>query len=69
MAIDGYVDYKKREYCHAIQCPVQALLDGEEVGSKKYEEIRKICQTDCLQTSHEFHKWLDDQGYIIIKPN
>ena len=66
--IEGYVDYPKREYCHEIACPVQALLDMESEGSDKYEFIRGICKTDCLHTTHEFHAWLTRQGYQVVKP-
>lgn len=68
MALEGYVEYKKREYCRVVQCPVQLLLDEAENGSGQYEKIRKICQVGCLQTSHGFHKWLIEEGYIIVKP-
>ena len=68
MTFEGYVEYQKREYCRVAKCPVQALLDDEAPGSAKYEQTRKICQTDCLETSHAFHKYLIDQGYLIIRP-
>lgn len=68
MSIEGYIEYPKREYCRVAKCPVQMLLDEEEAGSERYEKIRAICQTNCLQTSHSFHKWLIEQGYLIIKP-
>jgi hypothetical protein len=68
MAFDGYVDYAKREYCRVAKCPVQDLLDGEESGSEKYNKIRRVCQVGCLETSHSFHKYLIDAGYIIIRP-
>ena len=68
MPLEGFVEYTKREYCRAAKCPVQNMLDEESVGSQRYEKLRIICQTDCLQTSHAFHKWLNEQGYIIVKP-
>jgi hypothetical protein len=68
MALEGYVEYPKREYCRAAACPVQSLLDAEEAGSPRYEQTRIICKTNCLQTSHGFHAWLNEQGYIIVRP-
>ncbi|MEA5077009.1 MAG: hypothetical protein VB013_00435 [Anaerolineaceae bacterium] len=68
MPIEGYVEYPKREYCRAAQCPVQSLLDLETPNSERYEKLRVVCQTGCLQTSHSFHKWLNEQGYVIVKP-
>jgi len=68
MTLDGYVEYPKRDYCRAAHCPVQGMLDKEKVASDRYEKLRSICQTDCLQTSHAFHKWLNEQGYVIVKP-
>jgi hypothetical protein len=67
-SIEGYLDYTKREYCHAVKCPIQALLDGEVVASEKYESIRGICKTACLHTTHEFHAWLIEQGYLVVRP-
>lgn len=67
-SIDGYTDYTRREYCHDIQCPVQKLLDKEVERSPKYEEIRAICASNCLHTTHEFHRWLIEKGYLIVRP-
>lgn len=67
-SIEGYIDYQRREFCHAIECPVQSLLDQEERGSDRYEFIRQICKTDCLHSCHEFHAWLNDQGFVVVKP-
>lgn len=66
--IKGFVDYKRRGFCHGIKCTVQTLLDAEVQGSNQYEFIRQICKTDCLHSCHEFHSWLNAQGYVIVKP-
>lgn len=68
MTIKGYTDYQRREYCKEVKCPVQLLLDLEQAGSKKYEGLRKICQTNCLHTCHEFHAWLNINSYEIVRP-
>ena len=67
MQFDGYVDYKRREFCNDIKCPVQIDLNAETEGSEKYEEIRGICKTNCRYTTYEFHHWLIDKGYLIIR--
>lgn len=68
MSIDGYVEYQRREFCKDLPCQVQVLLDAELQGSEKYEQIRNICKTDCIHTTYEFHHWLIQKGYLIIRP-
>ncbi len=67
-SIKGYKDYPKREYCRAIQCPVQAELESCEEGSKAYNDVRYRCKTACIHTTHEFHSWLIKEGYMVVKP-
>jgi len=67
-SIDGYIDYTRREYCHDVKCPIQSLLDKEVEKSPEYEEIRAICASDCLHSTHEFHLWLTRKGYLIVRP-
>ncbi len=64
----GYVDYQRREFCKDVKCPMQLDLDAQEQGSDRYEEIRQICKTDCRYTTYQFHHWLIDKGYLIIRP-
>lgn len=64
----GFIEYKRREYCKDVKCPIQLLLNQEKEGTPKFEEIRGICKTNCLHTTYEFHHWLDDHGYKIIRP-
>ncbi len=67
MAIEGYVDYKRREYCKDIKCPVQMEMDTKKEDSEDYQNLRKKCQVACLHTTYEFHQWLIKQGYEIVK--
>jgi len=69
MAIDGYVDYKKREFCNDVKCPVQVELNKLEPGSEWYEKIRQTCKDDCKFTTWQFHHWLIDKGYEIVRPD
>ncbi len=66
--IKGYVDYKRREFCKDVKCPVQLELDTREQGSEEYEKIREICKKDCKYTTYQFHHWLMGKDYLIIKP-
>jgi hypothetical protein len=68
VAIKGFVEYKSREFCKDVRCPVQLLLDTEEEGSEGYERVREICKVGCLHTTREFHYWLIDKGYLIVRP-
>ncbi len=68
MSIEGYVEYKRREYCKDVKCPVQLELDASASGSDEYERIRAICQQDCRHTTYEFHHWLIEKGYLIVRP-
>lgn len=68
MSIKGYVDYQRREFCKDVKCPVQLDLDAQEQGTEEYEKIRRICNTDCKYTTYQFHHWLIDKGYLIVRP-
>jgi len=65
--LPGFIDYKRREYCKDVKCPIQQLLNQENEGTPKFEEIRGICKSNCLHTTYEFHHWLDDHGYKIVR--
>lgn len=68
MAIPGYVDYKRREFCKDIPCTVQLDLDKTAEGSPDYEQLRNICKTNCRYSTYQFHHWLIQKGYEIVKP-
>jgi phage antirepressor YoqD-like protein len=68
MSIKGYVDYKRREFCKDVKCPVQSDLDAQKEGSFEYEKIRQTCKTNCRYTTYQFHHWLIEKGYLIVRP-
>ncbi len=68
MPIDGYIDYQRREFCKDVQCPVQTALQARAEGSEAYEKIRQSCQTACRFTTYQFHHWLINKGYLIVRP-
>jgi len=65
---EGHDEYRRREYCNDIKCPVQMLLNAEKEGSEKYEKIRALCKTNCIHTTYEFHHWLIEKGFLIVRP-
>ena len=68
MTIEGYIDYKRREFCKDVKCAVQLELEINEEGSEEYEKIRATCKNDCKYTTYHFHHWLVDKGYLLIRP-
>ncbi len=68
MAIEGHTEYKKREFCNDVKCPVQLELNAQKPGSEEYEQIRQMCRTGCKYTTWEFHHWLIEKGYLIVRP-
>jgi hypothetical protein len=68
MIPEGYVEYRRREFCKDIQCPVQVELNQQTEGSLQYEAMRKKCSCSCLFTTWQFHHWLIEKGYLIVKP-
>jgi len=68
MPIDGFVEYKRREYCNDIKCPVQMIMNKKGEGSADYNDMREICSKNCLHTTYEFHHWLTGKGYLLVRP-
>jgi len=66
--INGFTKYRKREYCNDVKCPVQLIMNKKTEGSAEYNELRELCQKNCLHTTHEFHKWLIEKGFLLVKP-
>jgi hypothetical protein len=64
----GYIEYKKREFCNDVRCPIQLSLNGQKEGSEEYERIRGICKNDCIRTTYQFHHWLIEKGFVIGRP-
>jgi len=68
MPLEGFVEYKRREFCNDVKCPVQMELNKLEAGSEEYEGVRQRCRTNCRYTAWQFHHWLMEKGYLILKP-
>ena len=69
MPMEGYREYRKREFCRDVACPVQEKLDSLEEGSEEYERVREECVRACRFSTHRFHKWLTERGFLIVKPD
>jgi len=65
--IKGYIEYKKREFCKDNKCLIQNLMDKQVQESSEYEELRNICKKSCIHTTYEFHHWLINKGYLLIR--
>jgi len=63
-----FIDYKRREFCKDIKCPNQIELNGMKEKTDGYEKIRKSCRNNCLFTTWQFHHWLIEKGYLIVRP-
>ncbi len=68
MPVEGFIEYKRREFCKDVRCEIQLELDREPEGSPEYERIRDICKTGCRRTTYQFHHWLIEKGYLILRP-
>ncbi len=68
MSIKGYEDYKRREFCNDVQCFIQLELNSQEQESEKYEKTRNLCKSNCKYTTYQFHHWLMNKGYLIVRP-
>ena len=66
MTAKGFVEYKRREFCKDVKCPVQMELNTLAESSPAYEMARQKCSSGCLYTTWQFHHWLIEKGYIIL---
>jgi predicted metal-binding transcription factor (methanogenesis marker protein 9) len=68
MSLEGFIEYKRREFCNDVKCPVQMELNNLKNKPDEYERIRQTCNTACKYTTGQFHHWLIEKGYLILKP-
>ncbi len=68
MSLEGFVEYKRREFCNDVKCPVQMELNRQTEKAEAYEQIRRKCSTACVFTTWQFHHWLIEKGYLILRP-
>jgi len=68
MSLEGFTEYKAREFCRDVKCPVQETLNTLKDKPEAYELIRQTCRTSCRFTTWQFHHWLIEKGYLIVKP-
>ena len=68
LSIEGFTGYKRREFCNDINCATQIELNKLSSQSEEYEKIRITCSTNCRYTAWQFHHWLIEKGYLIVRP-
>jgi hypothetical protein len=68
MSLEGFTAYKRRAFCNDIKCTTQTKLNTLKNPSKSYKHIRQTCRTHCKHTTWQFHHWLIEKGYLILKP-
>ena len=68
MSIEGFTEYKRREFCNDVKCPVQMELNRLAEKTEAYEQVRKTCSIACVYTTWQFHHWLIEKGYLILRP-
>ena len=68
MSPEGFTEYKRREFCKDVKCPVQMELNSQEENLEEYEKLRRTCSTACQYTTYQFHHWLIEKGYLIVRP-
>ena len=66
MTLEGFAEYKRREFCKDVKCAVQLELDRLTEASPAYEQTRQKCSSSCLYTTWQFHHWLIEKGYVIL---
>jgi len=66
--IEDFIEYERREFCKDVRCPTQLKLNEQKENSEEYERIRKTCRNSCLYTTWQFHHWLIEKGYLIVRP-
>jgi hypothetical protein len=68
MLTKDYTEYKRRSFCKDVKCPTQIKLNKLEEKTQEYEKVRKTCRRNCLFTTWQFHHWLIEKGYLILRP-
>jgi len=43
-------------------------MNRKEQESADYNDLREICMQNCLHTTYEFHHWLIEKGYLLVRP-
>ena len=68
MSLEGFTEYKRREFCNDVKCPVQMQLNILKDMPEEYDRLRQTCSTNCKCTTWQFHHWLIEKGYLILRP-
>lgn len=44
------------------------MMNKKEQDSEDYNDLREICKENCLHTTYEFHHWLIENGFMLVRP-
>jgi hypothetical protein len=66
MSLEGFTEYKRREFCNDVKCSVQMELNRQTEKSEEYERVRRTCSNACKYTTWQFHHWLIEKCYLVI---
>ncbi|HEX7628100.1 MAG TPA: hypothetical protein VF354_04170 [Candidatus Methanoperedens sp.] len=44
------------------------MMNKKEQDTEAYNDLREICKEKCLHTTYEFHHWLIEKGYLLVRP-
>lgn len=59
------MNYKSRDYCKAVNCPVQSIIDKENIYTFDYNKAKNFCRKKC--EAYKLHQWLNKNDYTIVK--
>ncbi len=43
------------------------IMNQKGQDSAEYNQLRDLCREHCLHTTYEFHHWLVDKGYLLLR--
>lgn len=55
-------EYKDYEFCIAMNCKYY-------YPKNRFEEANCACNVDCVHSAKEFHKWLVNNNFKLLKKN
>ena len=67
MIPEGYVEYKRREFCKDVKCPVEEELNKQTEGSPAYEADPSKMHGSRLPLILGSSHWLIEKGNLILK--
>jgi len=60
-------EYQHGEFCDAVKCEIRLKLNKAKPDSSEYKRLKLICKNNCKKTAYEFHDWLINEHFSILK--